>query len=189
MRTTTDTSDRTQPARVFFALWPDAGTARRLDDLAAETHAKCNGRRMRRDTLHLTLAFIGDIPRERVADLIAAGDRIPAAAFTLKLDRIASWRHNRIVWAGAREVPEALADLVARMNVVLAEAGFPVEQRKFAAHVTMLRNARADLQSDEINPPIDWQVGSFVLVESDRREDGAHYKPLKVWSADSALKV
>lgn len=189
MQTRTDTPDRTKPARVFFALWPDAATARRLDDLAAETHAKCSGRRMRRDTLHLTLAFIGDIPRERVADLIAAGDRISAAAFTFKLDRIAAWRHNRIVWAGAREVPEVLAELVARMNVVLVEAGFPVEQRKFAAHVTLLRNARADLQSDEIDPPIDWQVGGFVLVESDRREDGAHYKPLKVWSADTTHEV
>lgn len=143
---------------------------------------------MRRDTFHLTLAFIGDIPRERVVDLITAGDRIPAAAFVLKMDRIATWRHNRIVWAGAREVPEALADLVARLNVVLVEAGFPVEQRKFAAHVTLLRNARADLASDEIDPPIDWQVGGFALVESDRREDGAHYKLLKVWTADSTLK-
>lgn len=183
-----DTPARIKPARVFFALWPDAGAVQRLHDLAGTAHAICDGRRMRRDTLHLTLAFIGDVARERVADLIAAGDRVHAAAFTLTLDRIAAWRHNRIVWAGAKAIPDALSDLFEQLTAAVAEAGFPLEPRKFAPHVTLLRNARADLPGGEIDPPIEWRVRRFVLVESDRRDDGSHYDPLESWALDSAPK-
>lgn len=183
-----DTSARIKPARVFFALWPEAGAVQRLHDLAGTAHASCDGRRMRRDTLHLTLAFIGDVARERLADLIAAGDRVHAAAFTLTLDRIAAWRHNRIVWAGAKAAPDALSDLFGQLTAAVAEAGFPLEPRKFAPHVTLLRNARTDLPGGEIDPPIEWHVGRFVLVESDRREDGSHYRPLAGWTLDPALK-
>lgn len=168
---------------MFFALWPDAAVRRRLHDEGGKAHASCDGRRMRRDTLHLTLAFIGDIPPSRLADLIAVGDRVRCAGFTLCLDRIAGWRHNRIVWAGASALPAALAALVAELNAGLAVAGFPVEQRKFAAHVTLVRNARSEFHAIDIASPIEWPVSGFVLVESDRREDGAHYTVMKRWPA------
>lgn len=178
----TEPSGGSKRARVFFALWPDADVARRLFELGESLCASSDGRQMRRDTLHLTLAFIGDIPRSRVAELITIGDHTRAATLTLYLDHIGRWRHNRIVWAGTNTVPDALADFVARLGSGLAEAGFAMEQRNFAPHVTLLRNARSDLTCIDINPPITWQIAGFALVESDRRQDGAHYKILKAWT-------
>ncbi len=170
-----------RPARVFFALWPAAPVAKRLHALGGEAHALCDGRLMRRETLHMTLAFIGDVAQERLPALFAVGDRVGAEAFTLALDRVAGWRHNRIVWAGAHETPPPLAALVGRLNGELAAAAFPVEQRSFAPHVTLLRNARATLPERTIEP-IEWRVSGFALMESQRREEGAHYTPIREWT-------
>lgn len=177
-----------RPARVFFALWPAAPVAKRLHALGGEAHAVCDGRRMRRETLHITLAFIGDVAQERLPALFAVGDRVGAEAFTLVLDRLASWRHNRIVWAGAHETPRPLAALVGRLNAELAAAGFPVEQRSFAAHVTLLRNARATLPERAVEP-IEWRVDGFALMQSQRREDGAHYTPIRQWAVRDGTDV
>jgi 2'-5' RNA ligase len=177
-----------RPTRVFFALWPDAGIAKRLHELGGEAHALCGGRRMQRDTLHLTLAFIGDVSPERLLDLLSVGDRVGAAAFTLVLDRLGGWRHNRIVWAGASEVPAPLAALVGRLNDELAAAGFPVEQRRFAAHVTLLRNARTALPERGVEP-LDWRVDGFALMASQRYADGARYVPLRQWLAAAGPEV
>lgn len=168
-------------ARVFFALWPAAAIARRLHKEGERVHTATGGRRMRRDTLHLTLAFIGDIPRERLDDLRAAADKVAFPPFTLQLDRIAGWRHNHIVWVGAAEVPAELESLVSQLNAALAAGGFPVERRKFAAHVTLLRNARGELAASELDPSIVWPVGEFVLVESDLRPEGAQYTVVATW--------
>ena len=171
-----------RPARVFFALWPGAPVAKRLHDLGADAHALCGGRRMRRDTLHMTLAFIGDVSQEHLASLLEVGERVGAAAFALALDRVGGWRHNRIVWAGAHETPPPLAALVARLNGELAAANFPVEARAFAPHVTLLRNTRTWLPERTVEP-VEWRVDGFVLMESIRREDGAQYTPVRKWTA------
>lgn len=166
---------------MFFALWPTPAAARTLHKEGERAHGLTGGRRMRRDTLHLTLAFIGDIPRERLDELRAAADKVAFSPFTLSLDSIAGWRHNHIVWAGASELPGELESLVTQLNAALAAAGFPVEHRKFAAHVTLLRNARGELPVAELDPSVEWPVGDFVLVESDPKPEGAQYTVLESW--------
>ena len=166
---------------MFFALWPAPAAARRLHKEGERAHGLTGGRRMRRDTLHLTLAFIGDVPRERLDELRAAAHKVAFSPFTLSIDRIAGWRHNHIVWAGASELPGELESLVTQLNAALAAAGFPVERRKFAAHVTLLRNARGELPAAELDPPLEWPVGDFVLVESDPKPEGAQYTVLESW--------
>lgn len=141
---------------------------------------------MRRDTLHMTLAFIGEIQPDRLDALRMAAERVVFAPFTLSLDRLAAWRHNRIVWAGASEVPAELQGLVAQLNANLKEGGFRVEDRKFAAHVTLVRKAVTELPPAPIVPPIDWPVRSFALMKSDLLEDGAHYSAIGTWPAKGA---
>jgi len=166
---------------VFFALWPAPAVARRLHKEGERAHGLTGGRRMRRDTLHLTLAFIGDVPRERLDALRAAAAKVAVSPFILRLDRIAGWRHNHIVWAGASELPAELDSLVTQLNAALTEGGFPVERRKFAAHVTLLRNAREEFPAADLDPPVEWKVGEFVLVESAPKPEGAQYTVLESW--------
>lgn len=159
-------SDRAGSARLFFALWPDAAAARLLDEAGRGAQEICGGRRMRGETLHLTLAFLGEIAAERIALLheVAAAIRVPG--FTLKLDKLGCWRH--IVWAGCEKTPPALTDLAGRLHESLRAAGFSLEDRPFAAHLTLLRNARCDrlLSAQPSLPAMSWQAEEFVLAQS-----------------------
>ena len=167
--------------RVFFALWPGAAVRRQLVALQRDARAASGGRAMQPGTLHLTLAFLGGIDGERVpaAEAVAATLKVPA--FKWSIDRLACWHHKHIVWAGAEAVPDALAQLVATLSGGLREAGFALEERPFAAHVTLLRNATGarDLRQAR---PILWSVGDFVLVESKLSAAGACYEVIGRWS-------
>lgn len=153
-----------QRRRVFFALWPEAAVAACLDQAGELAHAACGGRRMRRDTLHMTLIFIGEVPAERVEVLRQAAAGVISPAFTLQLDCLADWRHKRIAWIGCSQAPQPLLTLVGQLAGRLAEAGLPLEARDFVAHVTLLRNARC--QPMAAAAPIRWPVCDFVLAET-----------------------
>src|SRR5690606_37654106 len=166
-------------ARVFFALWPDLRTAAALHEIGTELHAGCGGRLMREASLHLTLAFLGEIPRARVGELLALAGGLGGAPFELVLARSGSWKGNRVVWLAPRETPPALEALAASLSQALRAAGFALEERRFSAHLTLVRNARrAPLP---LTRELGWQVGDFVLVESGRRAEGAQYRILGRW--------
>lgn len=166
--------------RVFFALWPDAVTAAALHARGRQLHARCGGRVMRRDTLHLTLAFLGDVPASSLDDLGRLAARLEGKAFDLILDRSGSWQRNRIVWLAPATLPATLAALVEALGDALAAAGFRVEARPFSPHITLLRNAHA-APSDDVFPPLRWRVGGFALVASERRSEGARYRVVGRW--------
>ncbi len=168
--------------RVFVALWPDPAAADRLDELSAAAHAVCGGRRMRRDTLHLTLDFIGDVAASRLPDIGAALAGVRGEAFRLCVDSIGYWKHNRIVWAGCRAWPAALDALVGELRHALAGIGLASgrEGAAFFPHVTLLRKGHAAERLPPVEP-IDWPVTEWVLVESDLTGSGAAYRRLAAW--------
>lgn len=144
---------------------------------------------MRRDTLHMTLAFIGEVSEARIETLRQMAARLREDSFMLQIDRIDCWRHNRIVWAGCRQTPSPLSRLAGQLAGNPAESvatGDPRDsgaEKDFVAHVTLLRNA--DCDSCAIIPEfvaIDWQVNEFVLVESRLSDKGAHYAIIDRWS-------
>jgi 2'-5' RNA ligase len=171
---------RPRQIRVFFALWPDEAVLQKLDDAGREAHRHCGGRRMRRDTLHLTLAFIGGIPAKRLRELVLVAGTIRAPRFELVLDRLDYVEKKKIVWAGASALPEALCVLAGELNASLRATGFATEERPFAAHATLLRNARRPEAPLEL-APIAWPVGEFVLVESELTPEGANYRVIGRW--------
>ena len=166
--------------RVFFALWPDAATSETLGGVARAAARACGGKPTRPETIHLTLAFIGNVPVDRVIALQQLAALVEAPCFDLQLDHIGFWRHKRIVWAGAAGVPQALTLLASRLNGLLREADFRVEDRSFAAHVSLLRKAdcRGGAERQIAFAPLRWPVTEFVLVESVLRTEGASYRPL-----------
>lgn len=168
-------------ARVFFALWPGAALAQGLHRLAREAHGRFGGRVMRRETLHLTLAFIGTIERTRIADLVAAGDRVRAPRIELSIDTLGQWQKKHIVWAGPGEPGAALVSLVESLRAELEAAGVTLERRPFVPHVTLLRNADCDTGRNALARPLKWQADGFVLVESKLQATGAGYEVLARW--------
>lgn len=155
--------------RLFFALWPSQETA-----LALERWAQgLEGRRTPGDRIHLTLAFLGEADAENA---VTAARRVQAAPFRLPLEQTSYWSHNKIIWAGPRQVPAEMARLVETLQLELYKESFILERRPFAAHVTLARKAPA--QPLPALPRIEWLVKEFALVGS----SGGSYLTLERFS-------
>ena len=168
--------------RLFFALWPDQAVARRLEHAGAALQRTCGGRLARLDTLHLTLAFLGETPAERLPEALDAAATAHCAPFTLTLARVGGWAHNRIVWAAPVETPPPLLALARSLEAALGARGIAFDARPFAPHVTLLRKAER-LPPVPSLPPIAWPVTDFVLVKSLPGARGAAYETLGRWPA------
>jgi 2'-5' RNA ligase len=171
---------RPEQARVFFALWPPPESARYLADVADSLASRAGGRATRRESIHLTLAFIGDVPVVRLADLERAAREVRSEAFALTLDRLGVWRHNRIFWAGCSVMPPALAELSAALGAALPTVGFAVAdaRRTFTPHVTLARKMVAlDADLPEYEPVV-WNNRQFVLVRSTPSAEASSYRTI-----------
>jgi 2'-5' RNA ligase len=130
--------------------------------------------------VHITLAFLGETPADRLDDLVACADGVESDAYDLVLDQAGYWRHNRIGWLGASETPPQHFELVRALNTGLQQAGFPVDARPHVPHVTLLRNARGG--EVPACTPVVWPIREFVLVQSNLDPDGAHYEVVRRWA-------
>ncbi len=168
------------PARLFFALWPSKAISANLAEAGKNLHEICGGRRTRMDTIHLTLAFLGEVEPERIDDLRALAGEIRAPAFGFNLTRFGWWPHNRIVWAAPAETPAELTLLVDALKEGLLGAGFRFDAKPFVPHITLLRKAdcrRNPLPAGEI----EWRAEDFVLVRSVPGESGSAYEVVGRW--------
>lgn len=165
--------------RLFFALWPDAATVEALVDWTRLAHDACGGRRMRADTLHLTLAFLGAVGIDRIPSLMELLCMPRGPAGTLALDRFGRFRGPRIVWAGPSAPAPWLAALHRSLWRDLDRLGFPRPNEPFRPHVSLLRQAGdGDLAAIAPVRPIIWATHRLVLVASAPRETGSYYEVL-----------
>lgn len=175
---------RPEQARVFFALWPDDKVRAALHRAALDGARRFGGRSMRPETLHLTLAFIGDVALDRLPALhdVAAG--LDCAAFGMTLDCLGFWEHNRIMWAGSRQAVGGLSSLAARLAETLQAAGWSTgvkAGRPFAPHVTLVRNIGVKRPDLPALPAVEWGCESFVLMRSRLAAGGSAYETLGRW--------
>lgn len=170
-------------ARVFFALWPTPEVTGRLGDIAEAAAMAFGGRATRRDTIHLTLAFLGNVPETRLPELSVAAAAVGGAPFAIKVDQLGFWSHNHLLWAGCQAPSAPLDALSSQLRKVLARAGFRVggEGREFVPHVTLVRRvpeAGAPSASRPL-PSMDslaWRCERFVLVRSTLSALGSSYQ-------------
>lgn len=166
--------------RLFFAIWPDAGTRDALAAVAGTLRKDCGGRAPPVDNLHLTLAFLGDVPAARLPELEAVAAGVDAGTFALKLDRLDWWRHQRLVWAGTQTCPDGLAALVERLAGRLQAGGFRTERRRYMPHVTLLRHADSAPAMQTLDPIV-WRPAQFVLACSQPAVRGVRYQIMASW--------
>jgi len=155
-------------SRYFFAVWPPAATAAALEGWAK----KLEGRVTSAPKIHLTLAFLGSVAPEKALE---AARSVTARAHVLPIEKAQYWKHNRIVWAGPRETPAVLAALVEALHASLRQAGYTLEARPFAAHVTLLRSAAPPRELPPL-PGVEWPVSEFTLVRSAVSNKGSAYE-------------
>ena len=161
--------------RLFFAAWPPEPAAAALHEWALQVQADTGGRVTAPENIHLTLAFLGEAEPARAK---AAAATVRAARHALPIDEARYVKRNEMVWAGPRAMPPELRQLVAALQGSLAAAGFVLEDRPFAAHVTLIRKARAPRALPPL-PAIAWPVGELLLVRSRTSPRGATYEPVQ----------
>jgi 2'-5' RNA ligase len=160
--------------RLFFALWPAPGVARALAEWAQAVQRDSGGRTTAVETIHLTLAFLGEADPLNAA---RAAANVKGKAFEMKIDAAKYWRHNRIVWVGPGELPMELSDLVGQLHGALRADGFVLEDRPFAAHITLIRKADPPNSMPPL-PAVEWQAKELLLVRSVPGGRGSRYEPV-----------
>ncbi|MBW2018847.1 MAG: RNA 2',3'-cyclic phosphodiesterase [Deltaproteobacteria bacterium] len=150
-----------------------------------------NIRWVRKEGIHLTLKFLGDIQRDDVEKIHAAMEQATKAfsSFTLRGEGMGVFpdlKRPRVVWIGISGDVEALRALQRDLESQLNGLGFPKEKRTFKGHLTVGRVkgrlGRTKL-SEALEAVRDFRTASFtaqsvVLFQSDLRPGGAVYSKL-----------
>ncbi len=183
-------------ARVFFALWPAPEVAERLGDIARDAAHSFGGRATRRDTIHLTLAFLGNVPETHLPELSMAAASVRVAPFAINVDQLGFWSHNHLLWAGCQAPSAPLDALFRQLRQALARAGFRVggEGRDFFLHITLVRRVPEAGAPSESRPlplmePLPWRNERFVLVRSTLSELGSSYRIIDEFPLTPALSA
>ena len=156
-----------------------------LLDALAETSAALRdtvrGRYVAPDSLHVTLAFLGEVEGARLPEVEEALVRACAGheAFEVTLGELGSFGRPRsaTLWQ-AINGGEALPSLAADVRSALDAARIPYDAKPFRAHVTLMRAARL---SDAVLPMPFMARGTMdtvVLFKSDLSGPRPVYTPL-----------
>jgi len=173
--------DKPATARVFFALWPPPALAGELAGIAANAAREFGGKPTRPETIHLTLAFLGDVTEQALPGLVALADAMTAGRFDLAVDHLGYWPHKHLLWAGCQASP-VLAELAGDLHRRLVEAGFDQHRQAghLVPHLTLVRKLAAEPAIKAISFPqvMPWPCHEFVLVRSRLSPAGPDYEIL-----------
>ena len=164
--------------RLFFALWPDGPARDALAAAGRRVAVEAGGRPVPAANLHLTLAFLGEVPDGRVEAALEVAGGVRGDAFDLALDRIGAFRRSGVAWAGPSAVPPELVRLQSDLEASLRAGGFALDGRPFAPHLTLARKVTNPV-ADAAIEPVAWRVERYALVRS-ARGTGA-YEELAGW--------
>jgi len=165
--------------RLFLALMPPPELRRRLGALADAAQACCGGRRMPDESLHLTLAFLGEVEETRAKALAEWTSRFDAPSGEWRLNAWGRFQRPGIVWVGGQTPDPALAALHCRLWDELESQGL-IKGRpsRYVPHVTLLRRAER-LETEGLPvPALTWRYHRLELIQSITDARGSHYVSL-----------
>ena len=166
-------------ARLFLALWPDAAVREALAAWFDGWRWSPGASLVRREKLHVTLHFLGDVPVWRLGELTARVG-VGCERFELRFGRAELWPHGLAVLRPEAD-PPALQRLHANLGRALRALGMQTEERRFKPHATLARRAGGSVPP-ATGPSIAWAVDGYVLVES-QRAGGGRYRVVRSFGA------
>lgn len=159
--------------RLFYALWPDALVAEKLEGL----QSGLAGKKTQRQDFHLTLAFLGEQPAQALPVLESVLCGLSRPDMTMVLDRYGCFERLDLLWAGMSSVPQALLDLQLKLSTALRASGVAFRQETaFRPHITLARKVRTMPETDF--SPIVWSAYSLVLAQSESMPGEGRYRIL-----------
>ena len=142
--------------RCFIAIDIDGKIRKAIADLQKQIASKVDVKKgdlkwVEPNNIHLTLKFLGEISDEQVAEVSEIAKTVAQAhqKFNLEIESVGSFpptgsqkgggRSAKVVWVGAGKGTDALLALQKDLDDLLAQAGYPKEEREFSAHLTLCR--------------------------------------------------
>jgi RNA 2',3'-cyclic 3'-phosphodiesterase len=171
--------------RVFFALWPDDDTRKKIIQTFEQSSIeKGQGRIVHPDNLHITLHFIGNVNQKKLNCLHKAAQKVKAECFDLELNHFGYFQKPKVLWMGLKQKPESLISLHKLLGESLGKCDYQVEKRDYAPHVTLMRKLSKPECLKNISA-IHWHSNEFVLVESVSIDGGVCYKVRERYSLNN----
>jgi 2'-5' RNA ligase len=154
-----------------------------LKQAVADAHASW----AREANLHLTLKFLGEVPKSSVKDFSNAVSRAVAAVtpFSIRLEQTGAFpKHGqpRVLWIGINDPTGRLGELHARLEEESAHVGFAKEARPFHPHLTVARlrkpeHARtlAAAHKQLKFAPVEIAVSELLVIRSELSSEASKY--------------
>lgn len=146
-----------------------------------------------RDSLHLTLRFIGSADEQSFADVERILRNITEKSFSLSVTDIGFWKSG-ILWAKVERSSE-LVRLKQKIDDSLEQLGIAQEVREFFPHITLARS-KDDLEENELKKFLeeekdisipDFEVNEFLLFQSKTLPSGVKYVKEASYSLGESL--
>jgi len=167
--------------RLFIAVNFDNAVKKQLLDIQTQLRSQCTrGNFTLPENIHLTLAFLGETPEEKVPSILKIIDDVQALALNLPGAKplevffihpgCFTHSHKELWWIGADEACQGLSRLRAIHGELikrLLDAGFSVDKRSFNPHITLGREVK-HLQKITLNcSEIKVKVDRLSLMKSE----------------------
>lgn len=168
--------------RAFVAVELPEAFRGEVVELARELSRSCAGRFVPWESLHLTLAFLGEVGEAEASRAVDAleGSCAGRAAVPLVPDGLGSFGRPRdaTLWLGLRK-EEGLMALAGAVREGLAARGLAFDEKPFLPHVTLARHARLPKGALPRLPfPNAAEATRVTLFRSILEPEHARYKPL-----------
>ena len=172
--------------RLFVALpLPDEV----LDQLLLNMGGVSGARWQKREQLHITLRFIGEVDRRIAEDIALSLSSLRHPSFELSLRGTGAFERRgraEILWAGVTS-GEELHSLHKKVDQACVQAGLEPERRAFKPHVTLARlKPSSGPVEDFLSSTGDFssrpfRATSFSLYESSLTPEGAYYSIIETF--------
>ncbi len=155
-----------------------------LDD---DTLARC----VKRNAMHLTLAFLGNVADDKIDAIAHALDAISFAPIKTSLSGLGAFpdkKHVRVIWAGL-DNEDGLLALAEKIQDSMRPLGYRSDHQ-FSPHLTLCRikdGKGRDAMQEKLCTvwirPILFAISTFFLIRSTLTSDGALYTVLAEFAA------
>ena len=171
--------------RLFIAATPPS----EIRDLLIKTYSEIERARwVKKNQLHVTLRFLGELEDDLAAVVRESLGEISAHQLSLRIKGVGTFgRPARVLWCGL-EPPGEITALAKAIDENVLQAGLTADDKPFAPHLTIARFKNSPpplikrfLEQNEAFETPEFTIREFELYQSKLSSSGPEYSVLKTY--------